>query len=91
MQVGELQNVGQARIDLRLKKERCITDHHRAALLELSDHVRVNVTRPRPASDVGDALIVDGNHHDARRRGATGCSNAPVISQAFGNLDKISA
>ena len=88
---GELLNIGQTWIDLRLKKERGIADHLCAALLELPDHVCVNFTRPGPASDIGNALIVDGYHRDTRRRDVTGCSNTPVISQALEALDKITA
>src|SRR6185369_10849766 len=91
VEFAELLDISQARIDLRLEKERSVADDFRTRLFELGNHLRMNLARPGPAPYVGDALIVDRDDCYARRGGVTGGAHAPVVSQAFETLDQIAA
>ncbi|EEF27511.1 conserved hypothetical protein [Ricinus communis] len=61
----QLVDVGQPRIDLRFGEENGGADHLGLCLRQPVDHARMHIARPRPATDVVDALLVDRNDGDA--------------------------
>ena len=64
-QTLDLADKTQARIYLRLDKKHRMNDGLGFCLGQLVDQFCVDVARPRPAADVGDALVVDRNDRNA--------------------------
>ena len=84
----ELGDVGQTRIDLRLGKEHRVSHDLRFCLGKSVEHPGMHIARPGPASDVGNALLIDGNYGDSIARSAPRCEKTHVIGFALEALDK---
>lgn len=53
--------------------------------------MRVNIARPGPPPDIGNALVIDRNYCDALRGSVTGSANAKVVSLPLETLDEVAA
>ena len=87
----ELVDIDQTGVDLRLGEEHRTGDRACLRLGEQVDHLRVHVAWPGPATDVADALVVDGNHRDPIARRLAGGAHAHVVGDPFDALDGRSA
>ncbi len=76
-------DVKQAIIQLGLAEENRACNDLGSTFCEPLDQVRVNIARPRPTADVGNTLIVDGDHGDTIARVAARQANAQVINPGF--------
>jgi hypothetical protein len=82
-QVEELGDVDVARVDLRLGEEHGVTDDFRLRFGQLVGHLREHLARPRPAADVAEALVVDGDDRDLVGGRARSCCDAQVVGFAL--------
>ena len=55
---------GQPTIGLRLEEESGVSHRARLGCAQLIDQLGVNISRPRPATNVGDAVVIDGDDGD---------------------------
>ena len=84
-------DMGQPRILLRFEKKNGIADHLGFCGGQEVDHSGVDIPRPGPAAEVGDALFVDGNDRDLVAGNAAGCLYPQVVGLAFQTLQQIGA
>ena len=66
-------DVAQATVHLGLEKERGMDNGSGFGSRQLVNQLGMNIARPRPATDIGNAGIVDGNHCNTIRRRAGNC------------------
>ena len=60
-QLDQLDDGGVARVDLRLAEKQGVADHLGLRAGKKIGHARMDIARPRPAPDIGDAGVVDGD------------------------------
>jgi len=81
--VGLAADIGQTGILLRFGKEDRRTDDLGTAGRQLVDHLGQHLARPRPATEIVEAVLVDGDHRDAIRRNALGLAQSHVVGRQF--------
>jgi hypothetical protein len=54
-----------------------------AAARQGAEHLGVDISRPRPATQVVDALVVDGDDGDTVAGGALGAAHPEVVGHLF--------
>ena len=82
-------DVGQARIELRLGEKNRVADDFGLRVREAFDHLCMDLARPRPATDIVDAALVDRDHGNLVGRGSRRSSDAPIVSEALEGLDQL--
>jgi len=86
---GDVQDVIEPGVDLRLEEQRGMPDHLGFACCQHIQQLGLDFARPRPAAEVGDAGIIDGDDGDPVAGLARRSHHAPVIRLAFQTLDQI--
>ena len=81
--LDQIANIIHAGLALWVYEQHGLPDDLGASLLESVDEDGVQIPRPRPALEIGDAFVVDGDDGDFIRRRAFGRANAPVVKRAF--------
>ena len=82
-------DVGVTGVQLRLGEEYRIGDHLRLAQRQLIGEPGMQFARPRPAAQIGNTLVVDGNHRHFVGRCAGRHANADVVGLAFQALEQV--
>src|SRR6266702_8858932 len=85
----KLVDIDQARIELWLREKNRIADDFGLRVREAFDHLCMDLARPRPATDIVDAPLVDRDHGNLVRRGSRRGANPPVVGVALKGLDKL--
>ncbi len=68
VQVGQFGDITVAGIDLRLEKQGSVNNNLGLGAGQKIGHLCMQVTRPGPASEVGDGSVVDGDDRNAGER-----------------------
>ncbi len=76
------------RVELRFGEEDRVADDLRLRAGEDVGHPRVDIARPRPAPDVRDTGVVDGDHRHLGRRLSGGQPDAEVVGLAVQGLQQ---
>ena len=91
VQVQQFLDIHQPGVALRLEEEGGVGDHLGLGPGQQVNHAGMDVPRPRPASDVGDAGIVDGDHGNAIGGRTRGRLDTEVVGLALQALDQVAA
>jgi hypothetical protein len=86
---GNLLDVRESRVELRLGVEHQSAHELGATGSQGVDHFRVDIAGPRPATQVLDALVVDGDDGQAIAGLALGAAHAQVVGDSLQPLQGI--
>ena len=82
-----LGDVAVTRIDLWLEIKNCIADDLGLCRRQLVDQTGMDVPRPRPATQIGNAMVINGDDRNLLRRFAVGQPHGHVVSLALQALE----
>ena len=56
---------------------------------QLVNQPGMNVAGPRPAADIGDALVINRNHHNLVRRPAVAAGTGQIVKAPLQTAEKV--
>ncbi len=82
-ELGNFVDVRKTGVDLRFGEKDRVADDPGLGFGQHVGHFGVHIARPRPAPDIGDALLIDRDDGDLIAGIAAGCLHAPIIGHAL--------